>query len=148
MRDKDPLNTIILSKSEQVSMDGRKTNLSNHVLVLGDPGSGKSRNYVKPNVAQMNASYVITDPSGEHLYSEGKMLTDAGYKIKVFDITNPKNSMKFNPFHYYKTPKDIRRFIEVFMANTSGDKSHPQSNEDFWIKSSRIVAMSFCEPRS
>ena len=141
LRDKDPLNTIILSKTEQVSMDGRKTNLSNHVLVLGDPGSGKSRNYVKPNVAQMNSSYVITDPSGEHLYSEGKMLTDAGYKIKVFDITNPKNSMKFNPFHYYKTPKDIRRFIEVFMANTSGDKSHPQSNEDFWIKSERLWLM-------
>lgn len=141
LRDQNFQNTIILSQTEQVSMDGRKTNLSNHVLVLGDPGSGKSRNYVKPNVAQMNASYVITDPSGEHLYAEGKMLTDAGYRIKVFDITNPKNSMRFNPLHYCKTPKEIWKFIEVLMANTTGDKSHPQSNEDFWVKSERLWLM-------
>lgn len=122
-------------------MDGRKTNISNHVLVLGDPGSGKSRNYVKPNVAQLNASYVITDPSGEHLYAEGKMLQDAGYKIRVFDVTNPQNSMRFNPLHYCKGPKDARKFIEVLMANTSGDTSHPQHNEDFWVKSERLWLM-------
>lgn len=141
LSDKDPNNTIILSKSEQLSMDGRKTNLSNHVLVLGDPGSGKSRNYVKPNVAQLNANYVITDPSGEHLFAEGKMLKDAGYKIRVFDVTNPQNSMRFNPLSYCKDPKDARKFIEVLMTNTSGDTSHPQHNEDFWIKSERLWFM-------
>lgn len=141
LADKDPNNTIILSKSEQLSMDGRKTNLSNHVLVLGDPGSGKSRNYVKPNVAQLNANYVITDPSGEHLFAEGKMLKDAGYKIRVFDVTNPQNSMRFNPLSYCKDPKDARKFIEVLMTNTSGDTSHPQHNEDFWIKSERLWFM-------
>ena len=141
LTDSDPYNTIILSKTEQLSMDGRKTNISNHVLVLGDPGSGKSRNYVKPNVAQMNGNYVITDPSGEHLFAEGKMLQDAGYKIRVFDVTNPQNSMRFNPLHYCKGPKDARKFIEVLMANTSGDTSHPQHNEDFWVKSERLWLM-------
>ena len=141
LTDKDPYNTIILSKSEQLSMNGLKTNIANHVLVLGDPGSGKSRNYVKPNVAQLNASYVITDPSGEHLYAEGKMLRDAGYKIRVFDVTNPENSMRFNPLYYCKGPKDARKFIEVLMANTSGDTSHPQHNEDFWVKSERLWLM-------
>lgn len=141
LTDKDPFNTIILSKSEQLSMDGLKTQIANHVLVLGDPGSGKSRNYVKPNVAQMNASYVITDPSGEHLYAEGKMLQDAGYKLRVFDITNPQNSMRFNPLRYCKTPLDTRQFVEVLMTNTSGDTSHPQSGEQFWDKAERLWFM-------
>ena len=141
LEDSDPYNTIILSKTEHVSMDGRKTNRSNHVLVLGDPGSGKSRNYVKPTVCQMNANYVITDPSGEHLYSEGKMLREAGYKLRVFDVTNPQKSMRFNPLHYCSDQKDARKFIEVLMTNTSGDTSHPQSNEDFWLKSERLWFM-------
>lgn len=136
--DPEPCNNIILSATEQLSMDQRRTGLANNVLIVGDVGSGKSRGYAKPNIMQMNASYVITDPSGEHLFSEGKMLKDAGYDIKVFDITNPANSLHFNPFHYYTTPKEIREFIDVFMENTSGDTSNPQSKEDFWIKAERL----------
>lgn len=137
-RDKKFQNTIILSQTEQISIDQKKTRLADHVLVLGDTGAGKSRFYAKPNIMQMNGSYVITDPSGEHLYSEGAMLAAAGYKIKVFDVISPSNSLHFNPFHYYKTPVDVQKFIEMLILNTSGDKSNPQSMEDFWVKSERL----------
>lgn len=49
-------------------MNGLKTQIANHVLVLGDPGSGKSRNYVKPNVAQLNASKSIIDKCVREIY--------------------------------------------------------------------------------
>ncbi|HCM24677.1 MAG TPA: conjugal transfer protein TraG [Ruminococcaceae bacterium] len=137
--DKNPMNDIILSQTERLSLDQHlHPGLANNVLVIGDTGAGKSRFYAKPNIMQMNASYVITDPSGEHLASEGKMLEANGYKIKVFDITDPKNSLHFNPFHYYKGPKDVRDFIDVLMENTTGDTSNPHSTDDFWVKSERL----------
>ena len=142
---------ILLSDTERLSMDMRATRLNCHVLVVGGSGSGKSRYYVKPNVMQRNASYVITDPSGEHLRDEGKMLQDAEYDVRVFDTVHLKGH--FNPFAYFHTPKDIRRFIETLMANTSGDQTNPQHAEDFWVKSERLWLMAHiaylmetCEP--
>lgn len=35
-----------------------------NVMVIGGSGSGKTRNYVKPNLLQLNASYFVTDPKG------------------------------------------------------------------------------------
>lgn len=139
--DKDKSQNIILSQSEALSMDMRKTHRDCHVFVVGGSGSGKSRYYAKPNIMQMNASYVITDPSGEHLHDEGKMLEENGYKTKVFDVVSLTNSMHFNPFAYFKDIKDIRRFINILIANTSGDTSNSNYSEDFWVKSERLWLM-------
>lgn len=139
--DKDYQSNTIFSDSLRMSKNMRKTHRNNHVLVSGGSGSGKSRNLVKPNVLQMNASYVITDPKGEHLKSEGKMLEDNGYKIKKFSIVDFQSSMKFNPFVYFTETKDIRRFVNMLMQNTSGDTSNPNYNEDFWAKAERLWFM-------
>ena len=34
-----------------------------NVLVIGGSGSGKTRFHIKPNLMQMNASYIVTDPN-------------------------------------------------------------------------------------
>lgn len=140
--DEDFQNNIILSQTEFLSLNGRKTRRNCHVATIGGSGTGKSRNYVKPNVCQMNACYVLADPSGEHLASEGQMLTDNGYEIKIFNVYDFKKSMHFNPFSYYDSVADIRNFVDILMANTSGDTSNSQSNEDFWVKSERLWFMS------
>ena len=139
--DKEFQRNMILSQTEYLSMDMRKTHRDCHVFVIGGSGSGKSRYYVKPNVMQMNASYVITDPSGEHLYSEGKMLEKNGYKIKVFDVVSLTNSMHFNPFVYFKEVKDIRRFINILIANTNGETPGSNSQDGFWEKAERLWLM-------
>ena len=139
LMDKNPQNDIILSQTERFSLNQHNhRGLANNVLIIGDIGSGKSWGYARPNIMQMNSSYVITDPSGELLADTGQMLQNNGYKIKVFDITNPANSLRFNPFHYYKGPKDVRDFIDVLMQNTTGDTSNPHSTEDFWVKAERL----------
>lgn len=135
-------NNILLSATEWLSLNMQKCKRNLHVMVFGASGTGKSRYYVKPNVCQMNSCYVITDPSGEHLRSEGQMLKDNGYEIKVFNVYDMKNSMHFNPFHYFKKISDIRQFIEILMANTSGDTSDPRHTEDFWVKAERLWLMS------
>ena len=38
--------------------------LNKNVLACGLPGDGKTFTYVKPNLMQMNGSYVVTDPKG------------------------------------------------------------------------------------
>ena len=69
-----------------------------NVIVIGGSGSGKTRFYVKPNLMQMpeKVSYVLTDPKGTIIIECGKMLSDAGYKIKVLNTINFRKSMHYN----------------------------------------------------
>lgn len=140
----DPVfkNNIILSSKEFLSMNMYKTQRDCHVFVVGGSGSGKSRFYVLPNILQMNASYVITDPSGEHLRNDGKMLEAHGYKVKVFNIVDMESSLHFNPFHYYKEPEDIIRFVELFISNTSGGSAQGGSEDmGFWKNCEKLWFM-------
>ena len=61
LQDENNSQNLLFSKNVQMSMDMRITRRNRHVLVFGGSGSGKSRYYIKPNILQMNASYVITD---------------------------------------------------------------------------------------
>ena len=56
-----------------------------NVLVVGGSGSGKTRNYVTPNIMQLNTSYFITDPKGTLLKEAGFLFADNGYKVRSFN---------------------------------------------------------------
>lgn len=107
--------------------------------MIGGSGSGKTRFYVKPNLMQMpqKVSYVLTDPKGTIIVECGKMLSDAGYKIKVLNTINFKKSMRYNPFHYIRSEKDILKLVNTIIANTKGDGE--KSGEDFWVKAERLL---------
>ena len=98
----DPVfeNNVILTQTERLMMSGRpkhpKYARNKNVIVIGGSGSGKTRFYVKPNLMQMppKVSYVVTDPKGTIIIECGKMLSDAGYKIKVLNTINFKKSIK------------------------------------------------------
>lgn len=63
-----PDQNLIFSQTEFMSMAGRMPsplyNRNKNVLVIGGSGSGKTRFYAKPNLMQLNCSYVFTDPNG------------------------------------------------------------------------------------
>lgn len=98
----DPVfeNNVILTQTERLMMSGRpkhpKYARNKNVIVIGGSGSGKTRFYVKPNLMQMpqKVSYVVTDPKGTIIIECGKMLSDAGYKIKVLNTINFKKSIE------------------------------------------------------
>jgi len=92
-------NNMILSNDVFLNMNTRETLFNNNILVIGGSGSGKSRFFVKPNVLQANANYVITDPAGEMLASMGKFLENQGYEIRVFNLVEMDKSHCYNPFH-------------------------------------------------
>ena len=79
--DKNYEKNMLLTESERISIDTRKTLRNNNILVVGGSGSGKTRFFVKPNLMQLHTSYVITDPKGTLLPECGKMLLDADYNL-------------------------------------------------------------------
>ena len=138
----DPVfqNNIILTQTERLMMSSRpkqpKYARNKNVLVIGGSGSGKTRFFVKPNLMQMHSSYVVTDPKGTVLVECGRLLKRGGYKIKVLNTINFKKSMKYNPFAYIRSEKDILKLVNTIIANTKGDGE--KSGEDFWVKAERL----------
>ena len=140
----DPVfeNNVILTQTERLMMSGRpkhpKYARNKNVIVIGGSGSGKTRFYVKPNLMQMpqKVSYVVTDPKGTIIIECGKMLSDAGYKIKVLNTINFKKSMHYNPFAYVHSEKDILKLVTTLMTNTKGEGS---GGDPFWEKSERLL---------
>ena len=51
----------------------------------------------------------------------GKMLEDNGYEIKILNTINFKKSMKYNPFAYLRSEKDILKLVQTIIANTKGE---------------------------
>lgn len=141
----DPVfeNNVLLTQTERLTMNSRpsqpKYARNKNVIVVGGSGSGKTRFYVKPNLMQMpeKVSYVLTDPKGTIIVECGKMLVDAGYRLKVLNTINFKKSMHYNPFHYIRSEKDILKLVNTIIANTKGEGE--KATEDFWVKAERLL---------
>ena len=133
-------NNILLTQTERLTMNGRPSNpkyaRNKNVLVIGGSGSGKTRFYVKPNLMQMHSSYCVTDPKGTIVLDCGKMLEDNGYEIKILNTINFKKSMKYNPFAYIRSEKDILKLVQTIIANTKGEGE--KAGEDFWVKAEKL----------
>ena len=153
---------IPLTQTEKLTMSSRPKNpkyaRNKNILVIGGSGSSKTRFFVKPSLMQMHSSYVVTDPKGQllsevgtmlrrgapKLDEKGKPMRDAHgkviyepYRIKVLNTINFKKSMKYNPFAYIRSEKDILKLVNVIIANTKGDGE--KSSEDFWVKAERLL---------
>nr|WP_323680573.1 type IV secretory system conjugative DNA transfer family protein [Streptococcus suis] len=138
----DPVfeNNILLTDSEKLTMNSRPSNpkfaRNKNILVVGGSGSGKTRFFVKPNLMQMHSSYCVTDPKGTIVLECGKMLEKNGYQIKILNTINFKKSMKYNPFAYLKSEKDILKLVQTIIANTKGEGE--KAGEDFWVKAEKL----------
>jgi type IV secretion system protein VirD4 len=144
--DKNPLNNIILTQTESLTMNSRPKkpeyarNLN--VVIVGGSGSGKTRGYVKPNLMQCESldypvSFVITDPKGQVLSECGQMLQKHRYKIKTLNTVDFAKSMKYNPFAYIKSEKDILTLVTALMENTTDPER--KGGEDFWAKAEQLL---------
>ena len=143
----DPVfeNNAILTQTEQITMNNRpkdpKTAWNKNFLIIGGSGSGKTRFWLKPNLMQCDSetypcSFVVTDPKGTVLIECGKMLQRGGYKIKVLNTIDFKQSMRYNPFRYIRSENDILKLVTCIMENTKGEDS--KGGEDFWQKAEAL----------
>ena len=138
--DLDFRNNVILTQTERLTMNSRpknpKTARNKNVLVVGGSGSGKTRFFVKPQIMQMHSSYCITDPKGSLICETGKLLERNGYRIKVLNTINFRKSMKYNPFSYIHSEKDILKLVTCLMQNTRGDG---KGGDPFWEKAEQLL---------
>ena len=130
---------------------------NDHVVLQAHPSRQAHSGNLK---VQMHSSYVVTDPKGQLLSEVGTMLRRGApkldengkpmrdargkviyepYRIKVLNTINFKKSMKYNPFAYIRSEKDILKLVNVIIANTKGDGE--KSSEDFWVSATRSLAV-------
>lgn len=127
---------MIASNDTKLSINDRKTFRNNNFLILGGAGTGKSRFVIKPNLLQENCSYVVTDPSGEIIVSCGKVLSDHGYKIKIFNLSNMGHSNTYNPFNYIRDEAGVLMVIDCLIKNTTGKN---EKGDQFFTNSEKLL---------
>ena len=127
---------MIASNDTKLSINDRKTFRNNNFLILGGAGTGKSRFVIKPNLLQENCSYVVTDASGEIIVSCGKVLSDHGYKIKIFNLSNMGHSNTYNPFNYIRDEAGVLMVIDCLIKNTTGKN---EKGDQFFTNSEKLL---------
>lgn len=109
-----------------------------NVIIIGGSGTGKTRYVIKPNILQMNCSYIITDPKGELLTSTGRGLLEKGYRLSLFSTNDMLHSNCFNPFDYlYKEDGSIDEtqvqiMVDTFLKNM--DEGQKGGGDQYWNK--------------
>lgn len=128
---------IILSETEYLPLNMRQIYRNVNIILIGGSGTGKTRYFVKPNLMQLNSSYVITDPKGELYRDSAYMLKENGYDVKVLNLKDPSFSNGFNSFEYIRSETDIDILAETIMKNTLGKEN--RGGDPFWENSSKAL---------
>lgn len=133
LKDKDYFKNMILSNDLFMSMNTRFTRRNNNQVIVGGSGSGKTRFVAKPNMLQMNCSYVVTDPKGDLMKSCGKMFEENGYDVRVFNLLDPEHSGCYNPFSYLHSEADVFKLAKQVIKSTKDKDSQGAAGQDpFW----------------
>lgn len=143
--EKDQYNNIIFSQNTKLRLEDKdapfEARRNKNVCIMGGSGSGKTRFIVKPNLLQMNANFIVTDPKGTIVNEVGMALKNKGnYKIKILNTVNFEKSMRYNPLAYVKKEEDILKLVETIIANTSGSN---KDNQDFWVKAEKLLYQAY-----
>lgn len=82
----------ILAKNVFASNDTWTTGINNNDLLVGPPGTGKTRGYVVPNILHTQDSLIIADTKGNLCRLYGEYLKEKGYTVMHLDFTDVENT--------------------------------------------------------
>lgn len=130
----------MLSEHVYMSLDTKKTNLNNNILIIGGSGCGKTFRFAKPNLMQMSSSFIVTDPKGEICRDTAGFLRSNGYQLKVLNLEEIKKSSHYNPFEYIRSDTDVIKLIGNLIKNTTPKGASP--SDPFWEKAEGMFLQS------
>ena len=108
-----------------------------NVFVVGGTGAWKTTSYNIPNISQLNASFVATDPKLEIYHKTGDMMERNDFVVKVLNLINFKNTDQFNPFVYVRSEEQLQDMINLLIHSTDGE--HEKRSEPFWDNSEKLL---------
>lgn len=169
---KDPNfeNNIILTSTEMLSKNMKISKRNKNIILIGRPGTGKSRYFFKNNLLNANGeTIIVTDPKAELLRDCGMSLVNKGYDIRVLNLVDKWKSDHFNPLMYIrKVPKthnlldvnngltlkeeiekndwiaedDVMTLINTLMLNTKSETIESNTGDPFWEKAEMVFLQS------
>ena len=117
---------IILADDVYVNIEGNSENYRNTNCIIGK--SEEAYNYyIKPNINQMNTSYIIKDYDGEILSEYAELFEAKGYIVKAINYMNTRESLKYNLFDYLNYEDDVSDLVKMITKSniiglTKGEK--------------------------
>ncbi len=78
----------IVAHKRYISTDTRCTGINNNMLVIGPSGVGKTRHVLKPNLLQMNSSYLVLDTKGTLCREMAPVLIEHGYRVERINFAD------------------------------------------------------------
>lgn len=160
-REKDLEKNQIFTSTEMFAKNMKISKRNRHLILVGKPGSGKSRFYFKVNLLNANGeTFVVTDPKGELLRDCGMSLVNLGYDIRVLNLVDKWKSDHFNPLMYIKkinkysnvndklesvpwiAEDDVMTMINTLMQNTKSETIESNTGDPFWEKAEMVFLQS------
>lgn len=98
-----------------------------HSLIVGATGTGKTVAFFEPAIQIVSKlkdkpNLFITDPKGELYAHHSKHLVDEGYNLLLLDLTEPYNSLQWNPLeHIYDEWQRQLHLEEEILKHTNDD---------------------------
>lgn len=134
---------LILTSGRAESMDSWATGLNNNVLVLGCSGSGKTRNFLKPNLLQCHGSYVVLDSKGRLFREMAPYLRAHGYVIDCLDFTTMEGTIGYDPLHHVRWRRG-RPLAQDIIAIASALFPRDEMGDDpFWASAAANYVASY-----
>ena len=126
-------------------------------LIIGTTRSGKGETFVVPTIdiysrAEEKPSMIINDPKGELIAMSKETLEKRGYEVLLLNLTEPLNSMSYNPLELviqaFKN-KDYGEAQLLCKTLTFSIYHDPNSKDAFWQKTAmgltNALILSLCE---
>lgn len=133
--------STILAKDRTLSCDTRQTGLNNNALVIGPSGAGKTRNVLKPNLLQMNASYIVLDTKGTLCREVGPVLAAHGYRVQCLNFADLNTvpalapgieRCGYNPLRHIRRKADGRPNQQDILSVAKAICPIENNNQPFW----------------
>lgn len=123
---------LILTSEHAASMDSWATGLNNNVLVLGCSGSGKTRNFLKPNLLQCEGSYIVLDSKGRLHDEMAPYLRAHGYVVDRLDFTTMDGEIGYDPLHHVRWRKGRPLAQDIIAIASALFPRADMGDDPFW----------------